>query len=78
MINPNIDAVLHLVNGTPNKDVPAPFRMLLQAELLIGIRQFKNCLIWKEFWLKYEGSETGSEGVMEEEERLMKKVLILN
>lgn len=66
---PNTEAVLHLVNGTSNKYVPAPSRRLIQADLLIGIRQFKNSVRWKEFWLKYEeGSETDSEGVMEEEE----------
>ena len=66
---PNTEAVLHLVNGTSNKYVPAPSRRLIQDDLLIGIRQFKNYVRWKEFWLKYEeGSETDSEGVMEEEE----------
>ena len=40
----------------------------MQADLLIGIRQFKNYVRWKEFWLKYEEErETDSEGVMEEE-----------
>ena len=66
---PNTEAVLHLVNGTSNKYVPAPSHRLFQTDLLIGIRQFKHSVRWKEFWLKYEeGSETDSEGVMEEEE----------
>ena len=68
MNNPNIESVLHLVNVTLNKYVPAPSCKLIQAELLIVIRQFKNSLRWKEFWLKYEeGSETDSKGVMEED-----------
>ena len=65
---PNTEAVLHLVNGTLNKYIPAPSHRLIQADLIIGIRQFKNSGRWKEFWLKYEeGSETDCEGVMEEE-----------
>ena len=68
MIIPNTEAVIHLVNGNSNRYVPAPSRRLIQDELLIGIRQFKNSIRWKEFWLEYEeGSETDSEGVMEEE-----------
>ena len=68
---PNTEAVLHLVNGTSNKYVPAPSRRLIQADILIGIRQFKDFVRWKEFWLKYEEeSETDSEGVMEEEEKI--------
>ena len=65
---PITEAVLHLVNGTLDKYIPALSRRLIQADLLIGIPQFKNSVRWKEFWLKYEeGSETDSEGVMEEE-----------
>ena len=68
MNNPNIEAVLHLVNGTSNKHVPGLSCRLIQADLLIGIHQFKNSVRWKEFWLKYEEvSETDSEGVMEED-----------
>ena len=68
---PNTEAVLHLVNGTLNKYVPASSHRLIQADLIIGIRQFKNSVGWKEFWLKYEvGSETDSKGVMEEEEKI--------
>ena len=71
---PNTEAVLHLVNGNLNKYVPAMFRRLIHAVLLSYIRQFNNSVRWKEFWLKYEeGSETDSEGVMEEEERLIKR-----
>ena len=67
---PNTVAFLHLVNGTSNKYAPAPSCRLIQADLLIGIHQFKNSVRWKEFWLKYEeGSETDSEGMMEEEEK---------
>ena len=76
---PSTEAVLHLVNGTSNKYVPAPSCRLIQADLLIGIRQFKNSVRWKEIWLKYEeGSVTDSEGVMEEKKHLTKKVLTLN
>ena len=58
------------MNVTSNKYVPAPSSRLIQADLLIGIHRFKNSVRWKEFWLKYEeGSETDSEGVMEEEEK---------
>ena len=68
MNNPNIEVVLHLANGTSNKYVPASSHRLIQADLLIGIRQFKNSVRWKAFRLKYEeGSETDSEGVMEED-----------
>ena len=63
---PNTEAVLHLVNVTSNKYVPVPSHRLIQADILIFIRQFKNSVRWKEFWLKYEeGSETDSEGLME-------------
>ena len=76
---PNTEAVLHLVNGTSNKYVPALSRRKIQAELLIGIRQFKHSVRWKEFWLKYkEGSETDSEGVMEEEEKIDEEGLNTN
>ena len=58
------------MNGNLNKYVPALSHRLIQVDLLVGIRQFKNSVGWKEFWLKYEeGSETDSEGVMEEEEK---------
>ena len=68
MNNPNIEAVLQLVNGTSNKCVPAPSRRLIQADLLIDMRQYKNSGRWKEFWFKYEeGSETNYEGVVEED-----------
>ena len=68
---PNTEAVLHLVNATSNKYVPAPSRRLIQADLLIGIPQLNFFVRWKEFWLKdEEGSETDSEGLLEEEENL--------
>ena len=68
MNNPNIEAVLDILNGTSNNYFPAPSRKLVKADLLIGIRQFKHYVIWKECWLKYEeGSETDSEGVMEKD-----------
>ena len=68
MNTPNIEAFLKIVNITSNIYIPPPPCRLIQADLLIGIRQFKNSVRWKEFRLKYEeGSETDSEGVMEED-----------
>ena len=68
MNNPNIEAVLHLVNVTSNKHVPGLSCRLIQADLLIGIHQFKNSVRRKEFWLKYEErSETDPEGGIEKE-----------
>ena len=64
------------MNGTSNKYVPALSCSLIQADLLIGIRHFKNSVRWKEFWFKYEeGSEADSEGMMEEEEKFDEKGL---
>ena len=66
--NPNIEAVLHLVNGTFNNYAPVLSCRLIQSDLLIDIRQFKNSVRWEQIWLKYEeGSQTDSEGVMEED-----------
>ena len=68
MKNPNTEAVLHLVNENSNKHVTAPVCRLIQADQLIGIKQFKNTVRWKYFWLEYEeGSGADSELVMEEE-----------
>ena len=68
MNNLNIEAVLYLVNGILNKYVPSPSHRLIHDDLLISIRQFKYSVIWKSFWFKYEeGSETDSEGDMEED-----------
>ena len=63
MNNPIIEAVPHLVNGTSNNS-----HILIQAEPQIILPQFKNSVIWKEFWLKYEErSETYSEEEGEED-----------
>ena len=44
------------------------YYVILSRCLIIGIRQFKHYVIWKECWLKYEeGGETDSEGVMEKD-----------
>ena len=68
MKNLNTEAVLHLLNGTSDKYFPEPSHRVIQADLLIGISQFKNSVRWKECWLKYEeGSEADSEQVTEEE-----------
>ena len=50
--NPQIEAVLNLCNGTFTKYAPAPSRRSIQAYLLIGLRQFKKSVRWKEFWVK--------------------------
>ena len=56
------------MNGTSNRYVSSPSCRLIQDDLLIGIRQFKNYVKWKEFWLNYEeGGEIDYEGVMEED-----------
>ena len=52
--NTNIEAVLHLINGDKIKYVPAMSQRLIQSDLLIGIRQFKKSVRWREFWLKHE------------------------
>ena len=52
------------MNGTSNMYAPTPSHRLIQGDLLIGIRQYKNSVICKEFWLKCEeGSRKDSEGV---------------
>ena len=49
--NPQIEAVLNLCNGTSTEYVPTPSLRSIQADLLIGLRQFKNSVRWKEFWV---------------------------
>ena len=79
MNNHNIEVDPQIVNRTSTEYFPEPSLRLIQAELLIGIRQFKHSVRWKEFWLKYkEWSETDSEGVMEKEEKIDEEGLNTN
>ena len=59
---------IYLVNKTSNKYTHAPHFRLIQADLLIVIRQFKNLFDGSTFGLKYDGGgEPNSVEVMEEE-----------
>ena len=42
--------VLRLCRGTSDKYVPCPTQSDVQADLLLGLRRFKNSVRWKEFW----------------------------
>ena len=66
-MNPQIEAFLNLCNGTLTKYIPAPSLRSIQADLLIGLRQFKNSVRWKEFWVKRNG--VMEESSSEEEEK---------
>ena len=64
--NPQIEAVLNLCNGTSTKYVPAPSRRSIQTDLIIGLRQFKHSVRWKEVWVK-NGDVIMKESSSEEE-----------
>ena len=64
--NPKIEAVLNLCNGTSIKYVPAPSRRSIQADLIIGLHQFKHSVRWKEVWVK-NGDVIMKESSSEEE-----------
>ena len=58
--NPQMEAVLNLCNGTSTKYVPVPSRRSIQTNLIIGLRQFKHSVRWKEAWVK------NGDGIMKE------------
>ena len=43
--------VLSLMSGTLGKFVPKPKKNEVMADLLIGLKRFRNTLRWKEFFL---------------------------
>ena len=73
--NPQIEAVLNICNGTSTKYVPAPSRRSIQADLLIGLRQFKNSVRWKEFWIRNKNVDMEETSSEEEEEEFVKEGL---